>query len=215
MKYCFIPIGQNCSPALFLRGKNLRKNAYPFDWNITPLPSIIKLLSSELEIIDEKHMLYGYITKSNIVHENDRIETSTDVVTTFNKNLSIFFPHDFPNTITETKLKCKKKYNRRIERLKKLCNNSSIHKIFVFNSSISPKVKEHYEKCMGRLPEMILSPSLHTFESEMNKFFPNLRSSIVEITSVGNPENIIISGNLVNITDIHGIKTSILKSNIV
>jgi len=49
MKKVYIPLGNDCSVSHFLRKSNLREKAYPFDWNITPLKSAIKLIENNFE----------------------------------------------------------------------------------------------------------------------------------------------------------------------
>ncbi len=49
----YIPIGTNCLVANFLK-KNLRKNAFPFDWNCTSISSICDIISNDFDgFLDE------------------------------------------------------------------------------------------------------------------------------------------------------------------
>jgi hypothetical protein len=47
MSNIYISIGSECSVAHYLRTKNLRNYAFPFDWNCNSLHMIYNLLTSD------------------------------------------------------------------------------------------------------------------------------------------------------------------------
>ncbi len=60
-----IPISFDCICAATLRDKNIRTTAYPFDWNVKNLKSIINIIDDNFtDLFDEKYLI---ISKKNIL----------------------------------------------------------------------------------------------------------------------------------------------------
>lgn len=77
-KPIIIPIGSNCFQARVLRTIGLRFLAYPFDWNITSLSAIYRLIENDFE---------GFCDKKCYIRQGLR--------PVFDERYRIFFPHDF------------------------------------------------------------------------------------------------------------------------
>jgi len=103
-KNTIISIGHNYEPAHFLRNNNLRYEAFPFDWNVTPLSAIIRIIENNFNnIFNYDNFIFSYKTSSLL--ENNNTKTLTpfkEVVVTFDKKYEIFYPHDFHKTDEDT-----------------------------------------------------------------------------------------------------------------
>ena len=138
-KTIYIPIGVNCDACTHIVRTSKRKEAYPFDWVISPIQSIIDCIQNDFE-----NFLVNYtVLKSKQFHnirdhhdESFKSKQYTDHIACTRYNM--VFIHDF-----ETK-KCSdpnyfnrvlSKYQRRIQRFRDVCNSDS-KVIFVVNSPL-------------------------------------------------------------------------------
>lgn len=130
-----VPIGIDCSVALHLRDCKKRTQAFPFDWNVTPIRSAIRLIQNDFsEFMSPRNLIYLPKASRTLVQEQGnetRIfpQMVTPVVDTKYK---ILFPHDFSIRGKEDLYIVREKYNRRISRLKNLLKeNKKI--VFIYN----------------------------------------------------------------------------------
>lgn len=114
----YIPIGNaSCSISHKLIKKNLRKNAYPFDWLCCPLKGLYNLIKNDFNnfldnIIICKKEHGRYLDDSGI------IKFSKDYIyPIICKEYKLLFLHDFKNLSDIEFETVKNKYNRRIKRL--------------------------------------------------------------------------------------------------
>tara|TARA_R100000808_G_scaffold24269_1_gene55469 strand:+ start:1466 stop:1987 length:522 start_codon:yes stop_codon:yes gene_type:complete len=105
----------------------LRQEAYPFDWNVTPLKAVYELLKNNYDgLMDE--LLIGTRIKRLYFDENQAANASDPKVVASNseiypvicKKYNILFPHYFDDVEKATILKVKDKMRRRIENLSDL-----------------------------------------------------------------------------------------------
>ena len=88
----------DCTGAQFLRNINIRKEAYPFDWNIISIDNILKNLWHNFE-----YFYYGKITFSPCKLNNRYEQPSSNgwmnetkfVYEAYCRKYNIYFPHDF------------------------------------------------------------------------------------------------------------------------
>ena len=121
MKKRFIPIGISCSPTHFLRSKSLRKDAYPFDWTVTPLRSVVELIENGFEgFLEYKNLEFLPPTNRMLFEENGiDLKISNEIITpVICRRYGILYPHDFSSKGKDDYVQVKRKYDRRIERFK-------------------------------------------------------------------------------------------------
>ena len=116
MKTCknreYISIGSNCSSASILQSKNLRTQAYPFDWNCTPLNSAFTLLLNNFE---------GFMDDIQ-VDETLVNQTYPSFVVALESTYNILLPHhisgdEYKAEPIKTLDRVRKMYKRRINRI--------------------------------------------------------------------------------------------------
>jgi len=145
-----VPIGSSCSVASYLRQLGLRKEAFPFDWNVTPIEDAIELINNNFKyFLNEKSLIYLEPTKRLLFKENGiDFESSNDIITpVYCTNTNTLFVHDFSVNGKADLKEVKKKYHRRIKRLNKLLNNTNIKIIFIYDDSLPNEWQmEQYNK---------------------------------------------------------------------
>jgi hypothetical protein len=113
----YIPISFDCSCCSILKNLNLRKESYPFDWNIITYEGIYNLIKNDfIDLFNPDYLVYG--NKSYFHKYNNDENNFKYLIPVFNTKYNILFVHDFienndndndNNIIFE-------KYNRRIKR---------------------------------------------------------------------------------------------------
>jgi hypothetical protein len=148
MKTVYIPIGMNCNTAHYLRSRNLRKDAYPFDWICIPLKMVYEVLSDDFnDILDNIHI--GTQVKRMYFDEKDN-NNSLSVIDTYIypvicQKYNILYPHDYDNVDIETINNVKDKYNRRIQRFRDTLNSDS--KIVLVYCDLNQKLNPWQQSC--------------------------------------------------------------------
>lgn len=115
-----ISIGANCDAAHFLRENSLRRSAYPFDWNITPIQSVISLIENDFEgFLNESNLDYLQPVERMLFKEHEiDLEIANDIITpVICHRYNMLFPHDFSVKGQYDLEEVQKKYEKRIERL--------------------------------------------------------------------------------------------------
>ena len=135
LDYEIIPLGVNCAAAHFLRRQNLRKHAYPFDWIVAPLNSVLSIFKSSFPDIFSEGELHYLPPENRILYDDDEgnLKISETMITpVISKKYQLLFPHDFPIDARQNLNTIKAKYQRRFERLKELLNSDK-KVIFIVN----------------------------------------------------------------------------------
>jgi len=130
-------MGMNCDVSHFLNRLALRSEALPFDWNVTPLQSAIELINNEFdEFLDLKNLIFLSIDKRLLFNEQGTsLKISEDWITpVVCSRYGMLFPHDFSKLGHAEFSAIKDKYNRRIERFKKIMALNS-KKFFIYHDS--------------------------------------------------------------------------------
>ena len=145
-----VPVGSSCSVASYLRLIGFRKEAFPFDWNVTPIDDAIKLINTKFEgFLDDKYLVYLEPTKRLLFHEDGINMKSTDDMITpvYCVQTNMLFVHDFSINGKKDFKKVKEKYNRRIKRLNEITDNQNLKIIFVYDDALPNKWQdEQYKK---------------------------------------------------------------------
>ena len=131
----FVSLGYNCDVAQLLRYSGLRSKAYPFDWCITPIGSVIRLFENDFHgFLDMTSLTFSAPHRALCFEGNGKsiIESDEIVVTASCSKYSMIFPHDFPNSSSKAHDNVIIKYENRIERLIRLLNSNKVV-IFVIN----------------------------------------------------------------------------------
>ena len=130
-----IPIGIDCSVALYLRDIRERKQAFPFDWNVTPISSAIELIHDGFaEFMFERNLMYLPQADRTLVREQeDDVRILPDIVTpVIDTKNKILFPHDFSVVGKADIVSVRQKYERRILRLKEVLKKAE-EIVFIYN----------------------------------------------------------------------------------
>ncbi len=130
-----IPIGIDCSVTYYLRNSQRRLQAFPFDWNVTPISSALKLIQNGFaDFMEESNLLFLPPVNRMLFEENGiDLKISKEIITpVLDKKYNILFPHDFSAKGKKDLPSVKEKYERRIGRLKKRLEKSETT-IFVYN----------------------------------------------------------------------------------
>ncbi len=131
----YIPIGTNCLVANFLKQRNLRKHAFPFDWNCTSISSFCDIISNDFDgFLDD--IFIGEKIKRMLFEENQINQVKvydTEIYPIICKKYNILFPHDFDNTDKKTLSEVKNKYKRRIERFRDFIANTNNQIVLVYH----------------------------------------------------------------------------------
>jgi len=147
--YEFIPIGVNCDPSLYLRSRGLRQTAFPFDWAVVPMQSVIELIANDFSgFLDPESVIFLPPTKRLLISEDgSHLEISNDIITpVVCARYRILFPHDFPEAGAKVFGEVRAKYSRRIEKLEKLLR-SDTEVVFVCSTApLNDWQREQYDK---------------------------------------------------------------------
>jgi hypothetical protein len=132
----YVSIGNLCWSAHEIRKKGLRQVAYPFDWNVTNITSIIKIIENDFVDV-MTHLKFLSPIKRILYIENDinDIEYDTDnlMFPVVDIKYNILFCHDF--NIDNNK-QAIDKYLLRFMRFKNLLENVNEPIIFVYDNDI-------------------------------------------------------------------------------
>ena len=141
----FVSLGSTCGPATAMRASGLRKAAFPIDWLFSfDGDKIIEMLDTDFKHFTNPKSLSPFVN-GLILNTQYRLEFAHDGIWTkanFNQNFQIF----------------QKKYQRRIERFRKLREYHgkiyfvrcawylSTHRNFAFSSRGNIEISEEYAK---------------------------------------------------------------------
>lgn len=126
MENIIIPIGSHCETSDYLRNHNMRKIAYPFDWNCASLEMIYDVLSNDFENFLNDIFIGTQIDRLYFGDDDTHISTKEKIFPVICKKYNILFPHDFNKIDANYINKVKNKYKRRIERFKNIINSDKI-----------------------------------------------------------------------------------------
>ena len=98
-----ISLGAYCFVASELKRFNIRKKAYPFDWNITTMETVLLLIKNKFE----------HFNDMNFIKKKEHSEIKTIYDNKYYPHLE--FIHDFDEHLSNT-VEIKEKYKRRIDR---------------------------------------------------------------------------------------------------
>lgn len=173
----YIPIGNLCWSAHKLREKNLRLNAYPFDWTCNCLDSIIKMMTDDFKyILDYNNLKFNqpikrllYIENSDNINELN-YDTNSLLYPVLDTKYNIIYPHDFTYNNTDIVIN---KYKRRCERLLNVLHNTNIDIIFIYDNDtfykdLYKKENIDIEKINSDDKQSILKNLLHTKYNRTN-----------------------------------------------
>lgn len=132
----FIPIGVDCSVTHYLRKQNMRVQAFPFDWNVTPISSAISLIHNGFsDFLEDQNLVFLPPVKRMLFEENGiDLKVVDEIITPIVcQKYKMLFPHDLSEVGERGLPTVKQKYKRRIRRLLKVLDDSE-KVLFVFNS---------------------------------------------------------------------------------
>ena len=122
-----IPIGRKCNVANALRIYHLRKQAYPFDWNVVPISIALELIENRFkDFLSEDNLIFLPPIKGRPLNKKNELVTNNDgsilwtlMIPVICKKYNMLFSHDFSEKGINDLPIVKEKYSRRISRLLK------------------------------------------------------------------------------------------------
>ena len=159
-RYEFIPLGSNCDVSHWLRKRNFRQNAYPFDWNVTPLASACDLLESDFAAFFEPENLVCLDPVPRLLFdEGDAtvLKVSEEIITpVVCRRHGMLFPHDFSKAGGAEFPVIREKYARRIARFREaLAPSSGKTPAFIaVNAPLNAWQEEKYRMAGVAAPDM-------------------------------------------------------------
>lgn len=152
----YIPIGSNCSVATYLRQQNIRKHAYPFDWNCTSLKMFYEMLINDFSGYLDDIFIGTEIKRHYVDNDNDdnEIKVSNEkIYPVICKKYNVLFPHDYVLVDENTCNKVKEKYLRRIQRFRDAINSNEKICLIYQQSELNDWQKSVYhEYCSDPIP---------------------------------------------------------------
>ncbi len=129
--HAYISLGMQCITSEFLNHFSLKKETLPFDWILTPIEFVYKILKMILNdkvsidtITDEFFNIDGRVVLKN----SEYFVTDPLGGYLFNSKNNVVFPHDSPND--------REKYKRRLARLRDLLKEDlCFHFVYISQSS--------------------------------------------------------------------------------
>lgn len=139
----YLPLGRSCRISLKLRDLGARKEAFPFDWSLTPAKAINNLIRSDFFnwpdaskiIICEpikRILVIDNFDKSNAINDSSeprrtQILDNTLVRPVLCKRTGIFFPHEPFNESPDSAVDSfVEKYTRRVNRMRTAISQGGI-----------------------------------------------------------------------------------------
>ena len=196
MERIYIPIGCDCEATYWCADNKFRKDAYPFDWLVSPLSSICDIIKNDF---------VGFLEDPYILRTNHRqlyIDKGKRMSLThvYCKKSKLFFIHDFRsrNDFTFELNLVREKFNRRIQRFKDVCNSKN-EVIFVCDKSTNHIHTESINYLLTNtllnktginIPVRILdnvedtdnlSKRIEEFKSIISSKYPKLIFSVVQV----------------------------------
>ncbi len=134
-KTTYIPIGFNCNISHYLRSNELRHQAFPFDWNVTPITTALLLIKNKFEgFLNLQNLQFLPPVKRLLFMEDGiNLKSTNDIITPVICNrYGILFPHDFSVAGIDDYKEVNNKYIKRIENLMRLIENDK-NIVFVYH----------------------------------------------------------------------------------
>lgn len=129
----YIPVGMNCDVTHTLVNKKIRTNAYPFDWQITPMKSFYTICSSDFEHLLEDIWIGDRIKRLHVADNIHNPALSDDYVyPVICKKYNILFPHYFQDIDIRSINSVKEKMQKRIKSFRTALKNDKIKKKFIY-----------------------------------------------------------------------------------
>ena len=142
----FVSVGESCNVAIALRDLGARSAAFPFDWNLKPLDSVVAMLRSNFSspFLRPESMRVANVRLPKNALESDGFKDGiprniTMAVPTIDDAASILLPHDFiaasddidAGVDDRNLASARAKYERRIQRLQRLLAQDATHVFLV------------------------------------------------------------------------------------
>jgi hypothetical protein len=192
-QYECVSLGASCTTAISLRDYGLRNAAYPLDWNVTSYQALCEVLERDFDgYLDDvspnptsEGFDWGFVNKYGIVHLHDI--PPTDFVGDFTvegpMHLGPLRP-DWKKYLPEVQ----KKYNRRIQRFRNLCNiNKKVY--FMRHENLSKQqactLRDIIQKTYPKLDfTLIIIANIPSYATQWGE--KNIRSYYIQPTNAWN-----------------------------
>ena len=137
MEY-IVPIGSDCSVALYLRDKGFRTVAFPFDWGVISIQTVIELFGNNFKgFLEKENLIFLPAASRKMVDDSEEDNSLVDDIITpcYCKRYHMLLPHDFSERGEVELNQVQHKYSHRITRLIQLLNDTNNTFTFVANNA--------------------------------------------------------------------------------
>ena len=153
MEY-FVSLGSDCSVALYLRDKGLRTIAFPFDWCVTSMESVLQMIENDFEdfLLETNLVFLQPATRKMVNDEKDTILEDW-ITPCYCKKYHMLIPHDFSARGKEDLSQVKDKYQKRIARMIELLKDPDNSFVFIANDAPTATTSwraQQFEKASGK-----------------------------------------------------------------
>ncbi len=182
--FIIIPLGNDCSISHFLRAKNLRKFALPFDWNVTPISSAIELIRNGFYgFLEEENLTESKPTGRLLFDERENgLKISNDIITpVLCKKYKMLFPHDFSKKGLLELKDVKSKYQKRIDRLYNILQSDKPVIFIAANNKINKWQKSQYESHEIDIDNSMYKNWKDNIKHVLDSDFRNLKYQLIDL----------------------------------
>lgn len=134
-----ISLGAFCFVASKLRRLNLRKQAYPFDWIITDIQTVMTLIENNFNDFCNEDLLVKKYGENGVFYDNLKYSL-------------LRFVHDFNEDCTNTE-EIKRKYSRRLNRFYSHINDNTLFIRYIIDKNEYKYILKNY----GKLKKLLKS----------------------------------------------------------
>lgn len=178
-----ISLGYRCQVALQLRIHNLRKEAFPFDWMITPFESLYRLLENDFEDFLQPEKL---IFRKRFLYQDDWGEFKGSYPHIWESKYNLLLRHDFDllDNFIEQYSVVASKYERRIIRFYNTLNSGKHVYFFrrVITKNQAQVLRDLLVKKFPTLSFTLVAISYYP-EAKQDWTIPNVKNFYVPIPS--------------------------------
>lgn len=184
MEFEIVPVGVNCDVAHYLREHSLRQAAYPFDWTVTPIQSVIALLRNDFQDFLREENLVFLPSVQRLLFKEDEIdlEVNNEIVTpALCQKYKILFPHDFSVSGKDDLPSVQDKYAKRIRRLSKILRSNKEVFFVRQDTALNDWQNAQYASALGCAFQNPSENWRSTLDQVLKQKYPDLKFRIMEL----------------------------------
>lgn len=178
----YVPIGINCDVTHALVYRKLRNNAYPFDWQITPMKSFYTACLNDFKGLLEDIWIGDKIKRLYIADNIQNPDIMDDYIyPVICKKYKILFPHYFKDIDKKSINLVKEKMQKRIKSFRTTLNNKIIKKHFIYKFDILNEWQQScYQSCDTDM-DIFSEETYIKYLKQSTNLFSNLNVEFTEL----------------------------------